>query len=349
MSIGKSISKRLAISLAWLFLALHSTLNWADSEANFEFDDTPLSGLLSHPGWFKESFLDLPSDLKEAVDAGKKGIVLYFGQKRCAYCRQLLEVNFRQPDIVQYTQAHFDVIPIDIWSPEQLTDLQGKVMSQQDYSSLMGTSFTPSLLFFDAEGRLALRLRGYYPPYQFRAALEYVADQHYLREPFPAYMARGDSTLRFEAEDMVEEDYLIPPPYQLDRSQVPGDRPMIVLFEQGNCHACDVLHTQPLKQPAIKDLLAKFDIVQLNMWGDTPVVTPQGTKTTAREWAESLGIFFAPSILFFDEDGKEIIRVESVVHFFRLHNVLNYVLSKDYLQYPDFQHWRRMRISGQTQ
>ena len=37
----------------------------------------------------------------------------------------------------------------------------------------MGTNFTPSLVFYDADGNIALRLRGYYPPYQFRAALEY--------------------------------------------------------------------------------------------------------------------------------------------------------------------------------
>ena len=37
--------------------------------------------------------------------------------------------------------------------------------------------------------------------------------------------------------------------------------------------------------------------------------------------------------------GK-IIRVDSVVRFFRLRNVLNYVLSKGYLDEPDYQRWR---------
>ena len=76
------------------------------------------------------------------------------------------------------------------------------------------------------------------------------------------------------------------------------------------------------------------------MWSEVPVITPDGTSTTAREWARKLGIFYAPSVLFFDENGREIIRVESVVHFFRLRNVLNYVLSKGYLSHPNFQQWR---------
>ncbi|HOP16978.1 MAG TPA: hypothetical protein PLY75_12795, partial [Gammaproteobacteria bacterium] len=44
-------------------------------------------------------------------------------------------------------------------------------------------------------------------------------------------------------------------------------------------------------------------------------------------------------IVFFDEKGKEIIRVDSVVHFFRLRNVLNYVVSRGYLSEPNFLRW----------
>ncbi|WP_456417184.1 thioredoxin family protein [Thiolapillus sp.] len=304
------------------------------------FDDVPLREMVRHPDWFKESFLDLQDDLQEALDNGKQGIIVYFGQKRCPYCRQLMEVNFRQPDIVKYTRSNFDVIAIDIWSPEEVTDPAGNTMTQRDYAVKMGTNFTPSLIFYDASGNIALRLRGYYPPYQFRAALEYVADEHYKREPFNYYLARGDSTLRFEAEDMVEEEFFLPPPHNLDRSRFPGERPLAVFFEAGNCHACDILHTQPLRQPAILELLEAFEAVQLNMYSAEPVITPDGRKTSARRWAESLGIFYAPTLVFFDENGREIIRVDSVVHFFRLRNVLNYILAKGYLSHPSFQLWR---------
>lgn len=310
------------------------------AEDPFDFDDIPLEDLLTHPDWFKESFLDLGDDLEEAIADEKKGIVVYFGQKRCAYCKRLMEVNFKLPDIVTYTRQNFDVIPVDIWSPEEITDPQGNTMSQREYALKMDTNFTPSLVFYDKDGQIALRLRGYYPPYQFRAALEYVAGEHYKRESLPIYMARGDSTLRFEAEDLVEEEFFVPPPYNLDRSRFPAERPLAVFFEQGNCHACDVLHTQPLSQKAIQKRFEQFESIQLDMWSDTPVITPDGQKTTARKWAKELGIFYAPSLLFFDEHGREIIRVDSVVHFFRLRNVLNYVATKGYLSHPNFQQWR---------
>ncbi|MCB1800095.1 MAG: thioredoxin fold domain-containing protein [Gammaproteobacteria bacterium] len=304
-----------------------------------QFDDTPLEDVLQYPDWFKKGFLELDEDLAEATAKGKNGLIVYFGQKRCAYCKMLMDVNFQTPDIVNYTREHFDVVPIDIWSPESVTTPGGQEMSERDYSKSMGTNFTPSLVFYDADGNIALRLRGYYPPYQFRAALEYVAGGHYKRERFPVYMARGDKTLRFEPGDLVEEPFFAQPPYNLDRTRFASDMPLVVFFEQGDCHACDILHTQPLNRKTVRNLLNRMESVQLDMWADTPIIKPNGERTTARGWAEELGIFYAPTVLFFDEKGKEIIRIDSVVHLFRLRNVLNYVVSRGYLTEPDFLRW----------
>ncbi|MCU7921135.1 MAG: thioredoxin fold domain-containing protein [Candidatus Thiodiazotropha sp. (ex Dulcina madagascariensis)] len=306
----------------------------------YAFDDFPLEELLQYPDWFKKSFLELPSDLQEAVDKDKRGIIVYFGQRRCAYCKMLLEVNFGLSDIATYTRRHFDIIPIDIWSTEEVTTLDGEVLTQREYSLHEKTNFTPSLIFYDEQGKEALRLRGYYPPYQFRAALEYVADGHYRNESFPDYLARGDSGTAFEPGDLNEEDFFIPPPHNLDRSRFPGQRPLLVYFEQGNCHACDVLHGQPLRDPAINELLQAFDNVQLDIRDQTPVITPSGDKSNARQWAKALGLFYTPSLIFFDEQGKEIIRVDSVVRFYRLRKVINYITSRGYLTEPNYQRWR---------
>lgn len=139
---------------------------------------------------------------------------------------------------------------------------------------------------------------------------------------------------------MSQEDFFLPPPHALDRSHWPGQRPLVVFFEQGDCHACDVLHTGPLRQDGILERFAQMDAAQLGVWDDTPVVTPSGERTTARRWADELGLFYTPTLVFFDEQGEEILRVDSVVQFYRLRNVLDYVLSGAYLEYPTFQQWR---------
>jgi thioredoxin-related protein len=200
--------------------------------------------------------------------------------------------------------------------------------------------FTPTLLFYDGTGKEVFRLAGYYPPYQFRAALEYVADRHYRKESFRGYLERAEGRMVFDTEDMNPETFFLPPPYALARTHRPGERPLIVFFEQPDCHACDILHTGPLNEADILARLGQFESVRLNLWGKTPVITPDGRRTTERAWAEQLGLFYAPTLVFFDLNGHEILRVDSVVQFYRLRNVLDYVASGAYKEFPTFQRWR---------
>ncbi|MCP3867263.1 MAG: thioredoxin fold domain-containing protein [Gammaproteobacteria bacterium] len=328
--------------LTWLICLLFSLSAGAvtDPDEAFEFRDFPLTEPLDHPDWFKESFLDLREDFEEAIDAGRKGIIVYFGQRRCAYCKLLMKVNFGMEDINTYTRLNFDIIPVDIWGVDELTDMQGQTLTEREFSVRENTNFTPSLIFYGSNGKEALRLRGYYPPYKFRAALEYVADNHYQKETFSEYLERAEGALAFEPGELNDEDFFSPPPYALDRSHRPGEQPLAVFFEQGSCHACDVLHSQPMEESTIRDLFGQFENIQLDYHAETPVITPSGDRTTARDWARTLNLFYTPSVVFFDEQGREIIRVDSVVQFYRLRNVLNYISSRGYQTEPNYQKWR---------
>jgi thioredoxin-related protein len=310
------------------------------------FDDRPLDEPLEFPDWFKLSFLDLQDDLKEIRQEGKDALMVYFGQKYCAYCKAFLEKDLARGDIRTYIDRHFDVIGIDIHGQRMVTDLFGKEMEEGRFAVQENTNFTPSIIFYDRDGHEALRLRGYYPPYRFRAALEYVADGHYRKESFREYLARADVPLVFEPGEMNHEPYFMPGPYMLDRSRMPGERALAVFFEQGNCWACDVLHTNLLADPEIRERMSRFEAVQLPFWEDVPVITPSGERTTARKWTEELGLFYTPTLIIFDPGGREIIRVDSVVQFYRLRNVLDYVLSGGYREYPTLQRWRESLNPG---
>jgi len=156
---------------ALLCLVLHPAFA-STPDDDLVFDDEPLSEPLTLPDWFKVSFLDLPEDLEEAVANGKRGIILYFGQKHCPYCKAHLENNWGQKDIVDYTRKYFDVIAIDVRGQQTVIGLDGNEYTEKEFAIKYNTNFTPSLVFIDRSGRMVLRLRGYRPPYQFRAALE---------------------------------------------------------------------------------------------------------------------------------------------------------------------------------
>jgi len=334
---------RIIISiLLFLFsLASHSAAQQeADTaEPNLSFDDSMLAEELVYPDWFKLSLGNLSDDLAEAKISGKRGIVTYFGQKRCAYCEQFFKTSLADTEIQNYLRKYYDVIAFDIWGIDDVTDTDGKQYTERDLSIHYKANFTPSLVFYDAEGKPVFRLRGYYPPYKFRAALQYVTEEFYKEETFSDYFARANPGEYFLLGGLNERDFFLPEPYDLATLRN-NKKPTAVFFEQGNCHTCDLLHSDPLAKEESLHEIEKMNAIQLNMWADTPVITPEGKKTTAKEWARSLDIFYAPSILFFDSEGNEIIRVDSVANFYRLWGVLDYVNKEGYKQAIDYQAWR---------
>lgn len=328
------------VSLLVLAPASANEFNEFDKQVDKLVDDRPVTDDVIIPDWFKNSFLDLKDDLEEVKKAKKIGLAVYFGQKDCAYCKALMEINLKIPDIRDYMRNNFDVIPIDIWNTRQVTDLQGKNLTEREYSVREKTNFTPSFIFYDVDGNIALRLRGYYPPYSFRAALRYVVEGFYKEESLPSYMERADPPGKFELEELNSQAFFESPPYALDRSHFKAEKPLIVFFEQKSCHACDILHTEPLGNPNVLELIDKFNVVQLDVESDVPVLTPAGESLTAKKWADQLGIFYTPALVFFGQSGKEIIRLDSVTGQHRLQGVMRFVLSEAYKKYPTYLEYR---------
>src|SRR5210317_185258 len=70
-------------------------------------------GYVEKPKWFKNSFLDMREDVAEATETGKR-VVLYFFQDGCPYCKKLLEDNYGNREISEYSQKHFDTIAVNM-------------------------------------------------------------------------------------------------------------------------------------------------------------------------------------------------------------------------------------------
>ncbi len=81
-------------------------------------------------------------------------------------------------------------------------------------------------------------------------------------------------------------------------------------------------------------------------------MTPAGKKTTARKWADELGIAYVPSAVLFDK-GKEVIRIEAFLKSFHVQSVLDYCASGAYKEQPSLQRFiqtraERLREQGVT-
>ena len=327
------------IKINHIIVTLICFLSFNPAWAGAEFSDEPVDQII-HPAWFKQSFLDLREDVTEAKQSAKAGIIVFFGQPHCAYCNALITNDFGDAAIAQYTQKHFDVIALDIYGNRSITDVTGADLSERDYAIKLKAELTPTLDFYDTSNNLVFRLRGYYPPEKFNSALHYVVEKHYLTQRFRDYLAAtADSTHAIATNDKTATLFDAAP-YQLDRNRTMADKPLMVLFEKGNCETCKQLHDDTLNQADVQKLMTHFDAIRLDMWSDTPLVTPSGDNMTAVEWAENLGLFYAPTIVFFDESGNEIYRIDSLVKLRRLSGILRYIISGDYTDEPNYEIWK---------
>lgn len=315
-----------------------STVSAAEELASLEGGVNP--GYIEPPSWFKASFLDLAEDVAEAQEAGKR-VLLYFHQDGCPYCKKLVEQNFGQRRITEKTQKGFEVIAINMWGDKEVTDLSGETLTEKDFAAKMRVMFTPTLIFLDEQGQQTLRVNGYYPPHKFDAALDYAALRTRQKPSFRDYYAQ--KAPRAAKGELHREPFFISPPYQLSRKDSPAKRHLAVFFEQKDCPACDEFHGDVLQREQTRELLNRFDVVQLDMWSRANLITPDGNKKTAADWARELGVLYAPSIVFFDEQGKEVFRSEAYLKSFHVQSVLEYVSSKAYLTEPSLQRFIQAR------
>ena len=326
----------LRIALAFALLAYSTTYARAAGASD------PSPHAIDIPAWFKTSFLDLREDVSDAARDGRR-LMVYFGQDGCPYCRELMRVNFSQKDLVEKTRRHFDAVAVNIWGDREVTWIDGRRYSEKTFAALLKVQFTPTLLFFDEKGRVALRVNGYYPPHKLAAALDYVAGRHETRGPFSTYLAqhaREPSSGRLH-----EQPFFMKPPYDLSRARKATAKPFSVFFEQKDCAACDELHASGFKDSRLRSLLPKFHVLRLELFGRSPVVTPSGKRTTESEWARELNIAYTPAVVFFGTAGEEVFRLEGYARPFHLASSFDYVASGAYRGEPSFQRYLQARAA----
>ena len=289
-----------------------------------------------YPSWFKDSFLEFEDDVAEAAEQGKR-LILFFHQDGCPYCNALVERNFSQKDIVEKIREHFDVVELNIWGDRSVVSVDGIEFTEKEFSAEAGVQFTPTLLFYDERGDSVLKLNGYIPPKQFRVALDYVSGRHEAGMSYRDFVERnlkGDAA----SKKLIPEPFFASPPYSLDRL-TSQEKPIAVFFEQEDCPNCEILHSKVLVDREVKELIGNFDAVQMGMWSKAMITTPSGKKTTIRDWAAELGVSYAPTIVFFDRHGKEVIRSEAWFKIFHTQSMLDYVSSEAFRVEPNFQRY----------
>jgi thioredoxin-related protein len=282
------------------------------------------------PAWFAESLLFIKEDAADAAKEGKR-VMLYFGQDGCPYCKQLMEVNFRQARIVDRMKKGFVAIALNIWGDREVTWTDGRTLTEKQLTAALKVQFTPTLLFLDETGGIALRVNGYLPPERFESALDYVSGRMEGKVAFADFQKTGVAA----NPQLNEQAFFMKPPYDLRRK--PGGKPLAVLFETPHCAGCDELHRDGFTRKEVLDQVQRFDFARISTLSAESIVAPGGQPIRATDWAAALKLTYVPSMVFFDDRGREVFRLEAYTRPFHLAGSLQYVASGAYRSEPSFQ------------
>lgn len=149
--------------------------------------------------WYLESFLDLKDDIETAARTGKH-LAVIISQRACPYCQRMAQEHFATPRIVDYVRAHFEILHLNLFGAREVTDLDGKKMSERDFARAQGVRATPTIFFYPKsidglaakppQQREVARMPGLLEPDPFLAMFRYVKEEAYMQQSFPDWLKK---------------------------------------------------------------------------------------------------------------------------------------------------------------
>ncbi|GAB5460035.1 thioredoxin family protein [Hoeflea alexandrii] len=154
--------------------------------------------------WFALTFRDVAEDIEAAKDEGKR-LVLVFEQRGCIYCAKMHEDLLSDPEVSDFIKANFKVVQYNMFGDEEVTDLDGDVLTEKTAARKWGYVFTPTLVFLPEEAPEGMTVAeaavatmpGAFGKWTFLNMFKWVAEKGYdSDEHFQKYHARIINELR---------------------------------------------------------------------------------------------------------------------------------------------------------
>lgn len=323
---------RIAAVVLWIAVVISSGSAIATSESESAPARGKLTGaqVVSHPDWFIESFLDIPEDAAAAGSEGKHAI-LFFDSPGCPYCYKMIEENFKHSWYTGFIQDNFNSIAINIHGDREVAFTPDLHPTEKELARLLNIRFTPTMLFLDSNNKTVLRTDGYRSVEDFKYLLDFVHDKAYLNSDLAEYLEQKSRpavySLRLNSGFESISDF----------SAVKG-KPLMVIFEDDTCAACDALHDNILPLDATRQLMKRMTVARLDAHSNQVIIDTTGKNTTPARWVRDLGLTYRPGVVMFDA-GREVFRIDAFRYAFHFQQSLRYVVERQWQnheRYSDF-------------
>lgn len=144
-----------------------------------------------NPGehFFDSTFGDFSEELETAKAQGKKGVLIFFEMDECPFCHWMKTNVLNQENVQEYFKKNFLIFSVDIEGDVEMTNFQGKVMTQKDFAFKENrVRATPVIAFFDLQGKRAMRFTGRTSSAEeFLLLGQFVVEKEYVNTKFSKY------------------------------------------------------------------------------------------------------------------------------------------------------------------
>ncbi|MEW8001401.1 MAG: thioredoxin family protein [Candidatus Thiodiazotropha sp.] len=101
---------------------------------------------------------------------------------------------------------------------------------------------------------------------------------------------------------------------------------LVLYFHQDGCPYCAKLLNENFSIKAIVDRTKQaFQLIAINIWGDREVTGLRGESTTEKAFAASMKVMYTPTLLFLNEQGQRVLRINGYYAPHRFLAALDYV------------------------
>jgi thioredoxin-related protein len=132
---------------------------------------------------------DFRAELADAKKGGKKALFVMFEQDGCSGCIYMKEHVLNRSDIQKFYRERFLNFSINIYGAAPLEDFAGRNVTEKTFAQALGIRATPTLMFYDLEGREIVRITGAIRDAgEFIALGEFVASGAYRKRKFAEFL-----------------------------------------------------------------------------------------------------------------------------------------------------------------
>jgi len=256
-----------------------------------------------HEFFFSQTFGDLPEELDQARRDGKVGMILFFEQDGCPYCRRMMQTVFNQRVVQDWFMERFVSFEIDIRGDVEIRDFDNVTLPSKVFAAQRRVDSTPVISFIDLQGTEVFRWsRAVSSPDAMLLMGRYVAEGRYTDMNWDDY-ARGRQVSPVEAPQIPHVGNL------KNEGEIAArqHKIMLVAVTREGCVYCARLRREVLRPMIVSgEYSDRVLIREMVMEPPVEMVDFSGESTTSSGIANRYGVSIAPTVLFLDGSGRTL-------------------------------------------